>query len=89
MGTEPPCELTLYSRYACPLCEDMQYTLQDFSTDMHFQVTVVDIDNDPQLRALYNEAVPVLVMGDHEVCRHFLDLDALKKAVGTQRSMVR
>ena len=66
----------------------MQYTLQDFSTDMHFKVTVVDIDNDPQLRALYNEAVPVLVMGDHEVCRHFLDLDALKKAVGTQRSTV-
>lgn len=56
---------------------------------MHFQVTVVDIDNDPQLRAQYNEAVPVLVMQGREVCRHFLDLDALKKAVGTQSSVVR
>lgn len=55
---------------------------------MHFKVTVVDIDNDPQLRAQYNEAVPVLVMENREVCRHFLDLDALKKAVGTQRSIV-
>ncbi len=56
---------------------------------MHFQVTVVDIDNDPQLRAQYNEAVPVLVLGDREVCRHFFDLDALKKAVDTQRSVAR
>lgn len=76
-------ELTLYSRFACHLCDDMFYTLQDFSTNMRFTVNVVDIDNDPQLRLRYNEAVPVLAIGDQEICRHFFDLDALTKALTT------
>lgn len=52
---------------------------------MRFKVTVVDIDNDPQLRLRYNEAVPVLFSNGREVCRHFFDLDALTQALGTQR----
>ncbi|MEM6986671.1 MAG: glutaredoxin family protein, partial [Pseudomonadota bacterium] len=33
-----------------------------------------DIDTDPALRAAFNEHVPVLLHGDHEICRHALDL---------------
>lgn len=78
-------ELTLYSRFACSLCDDMLHTLQDFSTDMRFKVTVVDIDSDPQLRLRYNEAVPVLVSSGREICRHFFDLEALTQALNIER----
>lgn len=78
-------DLTLYSRFACSLCDDMLHTLQDFSTDMRFTVTVVDIDNDPQLRLRYNEAVPVLLSSGREVCRHFFDLEALTQALNVER----
>lgn len=78
-GNSP--ELILYSRFACHLCDDMLHTLQDFSTDMRFTVTVVDIDNDHSLSLRYNEAVPLLTCAGAEVCRHFFDLDALKQAL--------
>lgn len=74
-------ELTLFSRYGCHLCEDMLLSLNDYARDFAFHVKVVDIDDDPQLRALYNEAVPVLQVNNREVCRHFLDLNALREAL--------
>ncbi len=74
-------ELTLLNRYACHLCEDMLLSLQDYATELHFKVTLVDIDDNPELQQVYNEAVPVLMHNGREVCRHFLDLQALRKAL--------
>jgi glutaredoxin len=74
-------ELTLLNRYACHLCEDMQLSLQDYATELQFSVTLVDIDDNPGLLQVYNEAVPVLMHNGREICRHFLDLQALREAL--------
>lgn len=74
-------ELILYNRYGCHLCEDMLASLNDYAGELKFTVTLVDIDNSPTLQTRYNEAVPVLQFRDREVCRHFLDLHALRKAL--------
>jgi len=74
-------QLTLYNRYGCHLCEDMLMLLNGYASELQFEVTTVDIDEDPDLRVRYNEAVPVLTLGDREVCRHFLDLNALREAM--------
>ncbi len=70
--------LTLYSRSYCHLCDDLLHALQDkFSKRYTFDVTVIDVDADPALVALYDELVPVLVAHEDgvatELCHYFLD----------------
>ena len=77
-----PVQLTLYSRAGCHLCEDMHTLLQSFSKDLEFSVDVVDIDQEPALHRRYNTLVPVLVLGEREICHYFLDKVALCKALG-------
>lgn len=77
-------ELILYNRYGCHLCEDMLASLNDYAGELQYTVTLVDIDDNPTLQTRYNEAVPVLQYRDREVCRHFLDLSALREALSTE-----
>jgi glutaredoxin len=77
-----PTQLTLYSRAGCHLCEDMFDTLQEFSKDLEFSVEVVDIDQEAELRLHYDTRVPVLALGEREICHYFLDKVALCKALG-------
>lgn len=65
--------LTLYVREGCHLCEDMAEGLGALFPPGSFALERVDIDADPHLRARYDVDVPVLVAGDVELCRHFLD----------------
>jgi len=76
-----PVALTLYTRRNCSLCADMVFTLNEFATDLQFSFDQIDIDKDPVLVARFNDLVPVLALGDHEICHHFFDLKALKSAL--------
>lgn len=67
-------ELTLLSRDYCHLCHDMAAALQPLLATFGATLSVLDVDADPALEALYDEAVPVLLHGDRELCRHFLDM---------------
>ena len=71
-------QLTLYSRRGCHLCDDMQQSLKPYSSEMGFNVNVVDIDADPALIEQFARKVPVLKHGEHEICHYFLDLKALQ-----------
>lgn len=71
----------MYSRYGCHLCEDMLQLLHEFQTDMAYTIRVIDIDDHPALVKQYNDAVPVLTLRGVEICRHFLDLEALQQVV--------
>jgi len=74
-------ELTLYSRAGCHLCEDMAALLDEFSEEYPYCVKVIDIDADPALRAKYQVLVPVLCLGDKQICHHFLDMTSLRAAL--------
>ena len=74
--------LVLYTREGCHLCEDMLAQLNEFSQSLNFTLSVIDIDETPALRQRYNDAVPLLLAGDREICRHFLDLKSLQAAIG-------
>ncbi len=41
----------------------------------------VDIDRDPQLIRLYDARVPVLCLGEREICHYFFDESALLAAL--------
>lgn len=70
-------ELTLYSRTWCHLCDDMQAALQMLQGRLNFRVAVIDVDSYPVLARRFNELVPVLMHGEHELCRYHLDAQAV------------
>lgn len=74
--------LTVYERSGCHLCEDMVSILSEWTAELGFEIERVDIDASPDLAARYGTRVPVLAYGSIEVCHHFLDLDALHRALG-------
>lgn len=82
-------QLTLYSRNYCHLCHDMQAALEAMCASSGefpdgFELAVVDVDDDPQLVARYDELVPVLVTGSGsgddsiELCHYHLDITAVR-----------
>lgn len=46
-----------------------------------YRLIPVDVDSDPGLRARYNTLVPVLMLGETELCHHFLDAESVKAAL--------
>ncbi len=76
-------DLILYSRGYCHLCDDMQQALAPLQAEFEFRLTVVDVDADPELVALYDELVPVLVAPQADgsmrrLCHYFLDQAAVR-----------
>lgn len=73
---------TLYSRSWCHLCEDMLAALRAFPIGEAHAIDVLDVDADPELLALYDELVPVLVAQREggpsiRICHYHLDQAAL------------
>lgn len=68
--------LTLYSRQGCHLCEEFLEGLLPLIRD-RATVTVVDIDEQTEMRDAYNVRVPVLASGETIVCEAFVDAAAI------------
>lgn len=51
-----------------------------------FELTVLDVDADPELVSRYDELVPVLVGGEgNELCHYFLDAAKVREYLGAIR----
>ena len=92
--TENKPHLTLYSRRYCHLCDDMLAALDALRGESgefsgNFNVSVVDVDADPELVARYDELVPVLVGGvgnsARELCHYLLDVAVVRAYLGEFR----
>ena len=55
----------------------MRQALLPYQQQYGFALNVVDVDGDENLVAHYNELVPVLLHGEHEICHWHLDEAAL------------
>ena len=51
----------------------MRQALLPYQQQYGFELNVVDVDEDENLVARYNELVPVLLDGDVEICHWHLD----------------
>ena len=63
--------VTLYTRANCPLCEKAKAAIQ--ASGVQVELTEVDIDQDPALRELYTNDVPVIHVDGKEAFRHVVD----------------
>ncbi|MDP3584685.1 MAG: glutaredoxin family protein [Thiobacillus sp.] len=70
--------LTFYTRAGCPLCEDMADAVRPLAEAGGHRLQAVDVDADPALKARYGWDVPLLFDADVEICRHELNLPALR-----------
>lgn len=64
---------TLYVRSYCHLCDDMLAALEACRRGRDFQVAIVDVDGALNLEARFGERVPVLTLGDTEICHYFFN----------------
>ena len=69
--------LTVLAREHCHLCEELISELRQFQGRYSFEIEVVDVDRDPRLEEKWGDKVPVLLDGEREICRHFLDAEAV------------
>jgi hypothetical protein len=74
-------ELSFYYRIGCHLCADMQDELAALQTSFNFSLRKIDIDDDSGLQARYSALIPVLCLGEHEICHYHLNPTALREAL--------
>ncbi|MBA0917196.1 MAG: glutaredoxin family protein [Nitrosospira sp.] len=74
---ESPVTLVIYGREECHLCQNMIADLHELQGRLHFQIKLVDIDNDTELTARYGVRIPVLVVDGEEICHYHLNQIAL------------
>jgi thioredoxin reductase (NADPH) len=56
----------------------MRAALKPWAARFHFVVEEVDISGKAELEARYGWDIPVLLAGEIEICRHFLDPKSLQ-----------
>ena len=69
--------LTIYSRNYCHLCEEMIEALHLLQRLARFDMTIVDVDADPELERRHGDKVPVLMHGERELCHYRLEASAV------------
>jgi len=83
-------QVTVYTRQGCHLCEDLVQQLQALQradTGLSFEYFTVDVDADPRIRQQYAALVPVVVLGDRQICHYFLDQAGLLQALADINSL--
>ncbi len=75
-------QLFLYYREECHLCDAMRKALVVFNRKKQtISWHEIDIDRSIELIRLYDALVPVLCLGEQEICHHFFDEKALLAAL--------
>ena len=73
--------LVIYTRRDCSLCEQMEAAVRELAGP-GARINLVDIDDVPALVERFGRDVPVLCVDGEVVCKHFLDAERLKSALG-------
>jgi hypothetical protein len=79
---EPAHSLTLLTRPACGLCEDMLHEIEVLRARQALPpLRLLDVDSDPQLQRRYGLKIPVLLLDEVPVCSVRLDQAELLRAL--------
>lgn len=70
-----------YTRKGCHLCENALLELEALRRQKPFALRVHDIDEDAELRELYNVLVPVTVLPDGTEMHYRVDIARVRGAI--------
>jgi glutaredoxin len=73
--------VTLYAREGCHLCEEAKAVMLPLIEREGAELREVDIDDDADLRAVYNESVPVIFVGAEFFARYRVDTQKFAEAL--------
>ena len=76
--------LTLFGHSYCSLCAEMQQSLEALAVDLAFELTLVDIEGQPDLEARFGDFVPVLFCGEEKICHYHLDEAKLREVLARE-----
>jgi glutaredoxin len=82
-----PIVITLYTRAGCHLCEEAKAQMTPLLHEFGVALREVHIDNDPMLRAEYDQDVPVIFLGDQKVAKHRVDLAQLRRQLTRAKAL--
>lgn len=66
-------EVVLYTRKGCHLCDVAKEEIERLRAAAGFQLAIVDIDSDEELRRKYNDEVPVIFIGGRKAFKYRVD----------------
>jgi glutaredoxin len=76
-------EVVVYSRHRCHLCDVVKDTLRSLEERGSFHWREIDIDEDPELKSLYGDQIPVVfVDGRKSFKYHMTERDFLRRLEG-------
>jgi glutaredoxin len=70
--------VTLYTRVDCHLCDVVKDTLDEVRRERAFELTVLDVDADPEARRLYDWEVPVVLINGRKAFKLRMEAAALR-----------
>lgn len=79
---------TLYKKADCSLCDQAEKDLAALAKKIPHTLAIVDVDEDPDLKAAYSERVPVLQVGPYTVEAPF-DLQKIEMTLGAARDRLK
>lgn len=73
--------VTVYTRADCHLCEEAIETIERVADDeaVAVELDLVDVDEDPELRAEYGERVPYILVDDSPAFKYHVDERQLRE----------
>ena len=78
-------EVVVYSREGCHLCDVVKETLKRVQGEADFAWCEVDIDADLELRAKYNDEVPVVFINGRKAFKYHMDAQQFLKVLAARR----
>jgi glutaredoxin len=79
-------KVTIYSRPDCCLCDEVKQQLVELRRRAGFELEQVNIDEDEELRRLYNDQVPVVMIDGRKAFKYRLDPNEFLKKLEAARS---
>jgi glutaredoxin len=77
-------KVTLYTRAGCHLCDEVKQVIEAVRLRIRFDYEEFDIDTDPQLRLLYNEEVPVILIDGQKAFKFRVTAAELQKKLAAR-----
>jgi thiol-disulfide isomerase/thioredoxin len=72
-------KLTVYSKPACGLCDEMMEVVKRVSDEVAFTVEVIDIERDPELMRKYGQEIPVLFIDGRKAAKFRISEGELRR----------
>ena len=71
--------IEIYSRPGCHLCDEAKAVIEPLTQRYALQLTVTNVDSNPELRAAYGTEIPVVLINGAEAFRHRVDAETLER----------